>query len=137
MILEQQARGSWLRATRSTGGGAIKGDSTTLEIEQRNRRGERSILVKLSGEFDVRCQKILADVLGDCLTTDLPTSVDLSGVTFMDSRCVEELAVHYQLGQGRLALCDPSRQVELGVTACGLEEWIGFVHTTRRSGGWR
>lgn len=88
------------------------------------------MLVKLFGELDVRCQKILEDVLRGCLASGRPTLVDLSGVTFIDSRCVRELAVHHQLGQGSMALCDPSREVELGVAACDLEEWIDFVHTT-------
>lgn len=52
--------------------------------------------------------------------------MDVSGVTFLDCLCVRELAVHYQLHAERLALCDPSRQVRLGVAVCDLEDWIGF-----------
>ena len=90
----------------------------------------RSVLVKLSGEFDIRYQKTLEDILSDCLVSGKPTLVDLSKVTFMDSLCVRELAVHYRLGEGRMALCDPSRQAELSVAACDLEGWIDFVYTT-------
>ncbi len=58
------------------------------------------------------------------------TFVDLSDVTFMDTQCIRELVVHYQLGKGRLVLCDPSQEVELSVVACDLEKWIDFVYTT-------
>ncbi len=88
------------------------------------------MLVRLSGEFDVRCEKVLGDTLGGCLTSDSPVLVDLSGVTFMDSGCVRELAICYQLGGGRVALCDPSWEMELSVAACDLEEWMDFVYTT-------
>ena len=87
------------------------------------------MLVRLSGDFDVRYQRILEDTLSDCLDSGRPTLVELSGVTFMDSRCVRELAIYYQLGEGRLTLCDPSRDVELSVAACDLESWIDFVYT--------
>ncbi len=113
--------------------------STISQTARRDRRGEQSILVKLSGDFDVRYHKILEDVLRKCVASGRPTLVDLSEVTFMDSRCVRELAFHHQLGQGSMALCDPSKEVELSVAACDLEEWIDFAHTTDlgRSGRWR
>ena len=112
----------------------MKSDSTISETARRNRRGDRPLLVKLSGELDVRYRKDIEDILGDCLASGRQTLVELSEVTFMDSRCVRELAVHYQLGQGRVALCDPSQEVELGVAVCDLEEWIDFVYTTDASG---
>ncbi len=112
------------------GGNAIKSDSPIFETTQRDRCEDHSILVKLSGEIDVRYQKILDEILSDCLASGRLTFVDLSGVTFMDSRCVRELAFHYQLGNGHVALCDPSREAELGVAACDLEEWIDFLYTT-------
>ena len=86
-------------------------------------------MVTLSGEFDVRYQAILEDTLSDCLASGRLTLVDLSGVTFMDSRCARELAIHYQIGEGRVALCDPSREVELSVAACDLEAWVDFIYT--------
>lgn len=119
-----------LLGDEADGGSAIKSDSPIFETAQRDRREDHPILVKLSGEIDVRYQKVLDDTLSDCVASERPTLVDLSGVTFMDSRCIRELAVHYQLGNGRVALCDPSSEAELGVAACDLEEWIDFLYTT-------
>ena len=104
--------------------------STMFETAPREGREDQALLVRLSGEFDVRYHRILEDTLGDCLASGRQTYVDLSGVTFIDSRCVRELAVHYQLGEGRLALCDPSREIELSVAACDLEEWMDFVYAS-------
>jgi len=118
---------------RSDGGSAIHSDSTILGGAQRGGSENRPKLVKLSGEFDVRYHRIIEDTLSDCLASGRLTLVDLSGVTFMDSRCVRELAFHYQLGEGRLALCDPSREVELSVAACELEGWFDFIYTTAGS----
>ena len=112
---------------KTDGGSDIKSDSTTFETV---RCEVRPMLVKLCGEFDVLSQKILADTLSDCLASGRLTFVDLSGVTFMDSRCVQELAVYYQLGKERVALCDPSKELELSVAACDLEDWTDFVYTT-------
>jgi anti-anti-sigma factor len=109
----------------------MQSDSPIFETPQRGGREDRSVLLRLSGEIDVLYQKLLEDTLSDCLASERPTLVDLSGVTFIDSRCVRELAVFYQLGDGRVALCDPSREVELGVAACDLEDWIDFVYTTQ------
>jgi anti-anti-sigma factor len=130
MILAWPDKGLRLLCDKTDGGSAMKNDSTIFETAQCDRRKDQSIRVKLSGEFDVRYQKILEDILRDCLASGNPTLVDLSEVTFMDSRCVRELAIHYQVGQGRVALCDPSQDVALGVAACDLEEWIDFVYTT-------
>jgi anti-anti-sigma factor len=104
----------------------IESDSTIFESAQRD---DRPVLVKLSGEFDVRYRRTLEDTLRDCLASGRPTLVDLSGVMFMDSRCVRELAVHYQLGRGRVVLCDPSQNVEVSVAARDLEDWLDFVYT--------
>lgn len=107
----------------------MKSDSTMYRAAQRDG-SDRPMLLRLSGEFDVLHQKTLADSLGDSLASGRPTLVDLSGVTFMDSRCLRELVVFYQLGRGRVALCDPSHEVELSVAACDLEGWLDFVYTT-------
>lgn len=109
----------------------MQSDSPIFETPRRGRSEDRPILLRLSGEIDVLYQKLLEDTLSDCLASERPTLVDLSGVTFIDSRCVRELAVFYQLGDGRVALCDPSREVELGVAACDLEDWFEFVYTTQ------
>ena len=92
------------------------------------RRDDRCALITLSGEIDVRCRTILEDTLRGCLAWRESTLVELSGVTFMDSRCVRELAFHYQLGGGRTVLYDPSEDVLVGAAACGLEDWLDFVH---------
>ena len=120
---------------RNDGGSAIQSDSTILGAAHRGGSEGRPKLVKLSGEFDVRYHRILEDTLSDCLASGRLTLVDLSGVTFMDSRCVRELAFHYQLGDGRLVLCDPSREMELSVTACDLESWIDFIYTAADPAG--
>jgi anti-anti-sigma factor len=104
--------------------------STIFERARRDGRGDQGVLVRLSGEFDVSYRKILEDTLSGCLASGKPAFVDLSEVTFMDSGCVRELAICYQLGGGRVALCDPSWEMELSVAACDLEEWMDFVYTT-------
>jgi anti-anti-sigma factor len=119
--------------TKAEGDSAIKSDPRITGTLRRDGRGNRAMLVELAGEFDIRYHKVLENVLSRCLTSGRPTLVDLSRVTFMDSQCVRELAIHYQLGGGSLALCDPSREVEFSVAARDLEGWIDFVHTTARS----
>ena len=108
----------------------MKSELTMFESAQRDGRDDRPVMVKLSGELDVRYRRALEDTLRDCLASGRPTLVDLSEVTFMDSLCLRELAIHYQLGTGRVALCDPSQELEVGVAACELEEWLEFVYTT-------
>jgi len=108
----------------------MKSDLTMFESAQRDGRDDRSVMVKLSGELDVRYRRTLEDTLRACLAAGRPTLVDLSEVTFMDYRCLRELAIHYQLGTGLVALCDPSQEVEVGVAACDLEGWLDFVYTT-------
>jgi anti-anti-sigma factor len=130
MISAWPAKGWRLLRDGTDGGSAIESDSTIFETAQCDGRKDQPILVKLSGEFDVRYRKILEDILSDCRASGSPTLVDLSEVTFMDSRCLQELAIHHRLGRGRVALCDPSQEVDLGVAACDLEEWIDFVYTT-------
>lgn len=105
-------------------------DSTIRRTAQHDGSEVLPIVVKLSGEFDVRYQKDLEDILSRCVAVGRPAFIDLSEVTFMDSRCVRELAIQYQLGGGRVALCDPSQEVELSVVACDLQEWMDFVYTT-------
>ena len=50
---------------------------------------------KPSREFDIRYRSAIEDTLQVCLASGRPAFVDLSEVTFMDSRCIQELAVHY------------------------------------------
>ena len=105
----------------------IQNDSTIFASAQRD---DQPVLVKLSGEFDIRYRRTLEHTLRDCLASGRLTLVDLSEVTFMDSRCVWELAVYYQLSRGRIVLCNPSRHVGVSVAACDLEDWIDVIYTT-------
>jgi anti-anti-sigma factor len=109
------------------GDSVIQNDSTIFESAQRD---DPPVLVKLSGEFDIRYRRTLKNTLRDCLASGRLTLVDLSEVTFMDSRCVWELAVYNQLGRGRIFLCNPSRHVEVSLAACDLEDWLDFIYTT-------
>jgi anti-anti-sigma factor len=109
------------------GDSVIKNDSTIFESAQCD---DQPVLVKLSGEFDIRYRRILEHTLRDCLASGRLTLVDLSEVMFMDSRCVWELAVYYQLGRGHIVLCNPSRHVGVSVAACDLEDWIDVIYTT-------
>ena len=102
-------------------------DSTIFESAQRDEQPE---LVKLSGEFDIRYLRTLENMLRDCLASGRSALVDLSEVTFMDSQCVWELAVYYQLGRGRIILCNPSKDVGVSVAAYDLEDWLDFFYTT-------
>ena len=105
----------------------ILSDSTIFESAQ---LVEQPLLVKLSGEFDIRYLRTLENMLRDCLASRRSTLVDLSEVTFMDSQCVWELAVYYQLGRGRIILCNPSQDVAVSVAAYDLEDWLDFIYTT-------
>ena len=105
----------------------IVSDSTIFESAQRD---EQPLLVKLSGEFDIRSLRTLENMLRDCLASRRSTLVDLSEVTFMDSRCVWELAVYYQLGRGRIILWNPSQDVGVSAAAYDLEDWLDFIYTT-------
>jgi anti-anti-sigma regulatory factor len=117
---------------RTDGVSVIESDSTIFESAQRD---QQPILVKLSGEFDIRYLRTLENMLRDCLASGRSTLVDLSEVMFMDSRCVWELAVYYLLGRGRIVLCNPSQDVGVSVAAYDLE--IGSISSTRPTLGFR
>jgi anti-anti-sigma factor len=108
------------------GDSVIQNDSTIFESAQCD---DQPVLVKLSGEFDIRYRRTLEHTLRDCLASGRLTLVDLSEVTFMDARCVWELAVYCQLGRGRMVLCNPSQNVEVSVAACDLEDWLDFIYS--------
>jgi anti-anti-sigma factor len=108
------------------GDSVIKNYSTICESAQCD---DQPVLVKLSGEFDIRYRRTLEHTLRDCLASGRLTLVDLSEVTFMDSRCVWELAVYCQLGRGRMVLCNPTQNVEVSVAACELEDWLDFIYS--------
>lgn len=95
-------------------------------------------LLELSGEFDNVQAGSLADVVRGVsdVACDVGCQifVDLSAVKFMDTKCLWELVVLRQVYADRLMLLKPSRQVELGVAASGLEDWLRF-HPKEASAG--
>ena len=103
----------------TNGDSVIVSDATKLESAQLD---EQAVLVKLSGEFDIRYRRTLENTLRECLDSARWMLVDLSEVTFMNPRCVWELTAYYQLGRGRMILCNPSQQVGVSVAACDLED---------------
>ena len=105
----------------------IVSDSTIFESAQRD---DQPVVVKLYGEFDIQYLRALENMLRDCLASGRSTLVDLSEVTFMEPRCVWELAVYCQLGRGRMVLCNPSQDVGVSVAAHDLEDWLDFIYTT-------
>ena len=84
-----------------------------------NEVEDQSILVGLSGEFDLDDLESLRTVLDGALSSGLPLWVDLSRVTFLDMRVAQELAVQSQLHGDRLKLRNSSWQVEVSSGACG------------------
>lgn len=94
-------------------------------IEARYMSGG-GIGINLSGEVDIQCLAALRETLEVALRSRHPVFVDLSGVTFLDTLCIRELVVQYQLHTDRLALYGPSAEVELTVAACELEGWLDF-----------
>ncbi len=82
--------------------------------------------VVLRGEFDLACHATLGSALDDALRRNAEVLVDLSGVTFLDGSCVRELVLLLALHGQRLALGGYSREVEVSVTACGMEDLIRF-----------
>lgn len=88
------------------------------------------ILVELFGEFDLGTRRALRTTVGSVARRGRTVIVDLSGVTFLDSACLRELAVQHKLHANHLALRDPSYEVELSVAVCDFEGWIDFHPST-------
>jgi len=82
------------------------------------------ISIELSGELDMRDLEHLRSSLDDALNSGLATCVNLSGVSFLDLRCTQELAIRVRLHGSRLQLRNPSWQVETSFRACGFEDLI-------------
>ena len=76
-----------------------------VRIHQADHRG---VWIELSGEFDIQELGTLRHVLSGGAHPGRAAYVDLSGITFMDTLCVQELAAQHQIHTGRLALCNPS-----------------------------
>ena len=51
------------------------------------------ISIELSGELDMRDLEHLRSSLDDALNSGLATCVNLSGVSFLDVRCAQELTI--------------------------------------------
>ena len=88
--------------------------------------GKGGVLVELKGEFDQHNLEDLRETLGGVVALRRPTLVDLAGVTFLDVKATQELAIRYMLYAHHLSLCDPSWQVRASVEACGLGTWLNF-----------
>ena len=78
--------------------------------------------VAVGGEFDLRNLEDLRYALRDVPRSDEPLVVDLSGVTFLDSQCVRELAAWKLLHPDLMRLRDPSWQARSSFVACGIQE---------------
>jgi len=87
--------------------------------------------VVLRGEFDLACHATLGAALDDALRRNPEVVVDLSEVTFLDGSCVRELALLLALHGECLVLGGSSREVEVSVTACGMEDLVRFGRPRR------
>jgi anti-anti-sigma regulatory factor len=82
--------------------------------------------IELRGEFDLASATELRSTLDNVASLRKPTTVDLSGVTFLDLQSTRELAVRSQLYAHHLTLVNPSWQARASVKACKLHEWVRF-----------
>ena len=82
--------------------------------------------VELRGELDLNSAEELRITLDNVASLSKPTTVDLSGVTFMDLQSTRELAVRSQLYAHHFSLVNPSWQARASVKACKLESWVHF-----------
>ena len=97
-------------------------------------RGDEDCAMVLRGEFDLSCHAVLGSALEDALRHYSPIFVDLSGVSFLDASCVRELALMLSLHGEHLVLGDPSREVEVSIAACGMEDLVRFGSPEREKG---
>ena len=88
--------------------------------------GDGGMTIELRGEFDLTSADELRITLGNVASFRKPTTVDLSGVTFMDIQSTRELAVRSQLYAHHFALINPSWQARASVKGCKLESWVHF-----------
>ncbi len=99
-----------------------------IEVRSSNCGG---VKVELRGEFDLDSAPDLRSTLDNVASFRRPTTVDLSGVTFLDLQSTRELAVRSQLYSHHLTLVNPSWQARASVKACKLQDWTRFDdHTT-------
>ncbi len=94
-------------------------------IEIKHSR-DGSIEIELRGEWDLSSIDELRETLGGVASYRRPTTIDLSGITFMDLQSIRELAVRSQLYAHHVTLQNPSWQVERSIEACKLGKWVKF-----------
>lgn len=82
--------------------------------------GCQTVLVELSGEFDVGDLETLRRNLDVVARPGQSVYVDLSRVFFLDTLCARELAVPSS-SRGNLVICDSSWQARASLRACALE----------------
>lgn len=101
------------------------------DIEVRSSGGG-DMTIELRGEFDLASATELRSTLDNVASLRKPTTVDLSGVTFLDLQSTRELAVRSQLYAHHLTLVNPSWQARASVKACKLHEWVRFERRTEQ-----
>lgn len=104
--------------------GVKRREPGTIVVLREPRGGGCSVL--LGGEFDVACHATLGSALLDAARRTTRVFVDFSGVTFLDASCVRELAILLSLYGGRVVLGNPSREAELSVVACSMDDLVRF-----------
>ncbi len=103
------------------------------DIEVRGS-GNGDMTVELRGELDVASVPELRSTLDNVVSFRRPTTIDLSGVTFLDLQSTRELAARSQLYAHHLTLTNPSWQARASVKACKLQDWVRFEHRVIRPG---
>jgi anti-anti-sigma regulatory factor len=98
---------------------------SVYDIEVRSSVGG-DMTVELWGEFDLTSASELRSTLDNVASLRKPTTVDLSGVTFLDLQSTRELAIRSQLYAHHLTLVNPSWQARASVKAYRLQEWVRF-----------
>ena len=101
------------------------------DIKVRSSDG-RGMTVELWGEWDLAAAPELRNALDNVASLRRPTTVDLSGVTFLDVQSTRELAVRSQLYAHHLTLVNPSWQARASIKACKLADWVRFEHRATR-----
>ncbi|MGB3681729.1 MAG: STAS domain-containing protein [Rubrobacteraceae bacterium] len=82
--------------------------------------------IELGGELDLTSAAELRSTLDNVASLCKRTTVDLSGVTFLDLQSTRELAVRSHLYAHHLTLVNPSWQARASVKACKLQDWVRF-----------
>lgn len=96
--------------------------------------GNGDMTVELRGELDVASVPELRATLDHVASFRRLTTIDLSGVTFLDLQSTRELAVRSQIYARHLTLANPSWQARASVEACNLQDWVRFEQRVVRPG---